>query len=80
MRYKWKFADWFTSDCLADVFSAQCLPWQQTSSQVNPNPTNLNQAPANGGTSTSPLNPVPTFNEAPYNRSQHQQLTLALRR
>jgi hypothetical protein len=40
-------------------------------SQVNSNPTNLNQAPANGGTSTSPLNPRPNiFNEVPYNRSR----------
>jgi len=23
LGYKWKFADWFTSDCLADVFSVR---------------------------------------------------------
>lgn len=40
-------------------------------SQTNPNPSILNEAPYNRGTSTSPLNPNPgILNEAPYNRRQ----------
>lgn len=38
-------------------------------SQTNPNPSILNEAPYNRGTSSSPLNPSPgIFNEPPYNR------------
>lgn len=52
--------------------SAYAMPPMKAEKPVsgtNPNPTILNQAPDNGGTSTSPANARPSiFNEPPYNR------------